>query len=106
MTDSPFVISLQGAAQANHGVVYDGELIAIYIDLKSKYCKVDTWGSDDDVPMVMILVSEHTPEHHILMGTQADDFTQIDFPDYRGWKVMMADCSKYTLRVVLSRDRV
>lgn len=93
-----------GAVRVNVGDVLragDG-IVALEIDLHSKYASVAcSGGGSDSAPLVMLEATPDTlkldPEH------PRDALTTITFPDYPGWDVHSYCCGRYTLSVCLVR---
>lgn len=95
-------ITQQGAPVINIGwIVEVGEnVVALSIDFMSKYCEVSTSfsGSNDECGIVL-----QATERSLFLNEQADreDFTTIEFPDFKGWNVFATWLGRYTLNVCL-----
>jgi hypothetical protein len=73
---------------------------AIYIDMRSKRCEVFGTGSDfDDVPTVDVEAVEGSL--HLDESKEPEEWTEIAFPTYKGWRVFSASASRYTLAICL-----
>ncbi len=77
-------------------------IVAIEVDLGSKRASIFSWGTGDDaeVPAVWLERTEET-----LHTTRLKRETIVSFPEFTGWRVYLAEAGKYTLRVVLVKER-
>lgn len=105
-----FHIKTQGGPRIDTGtIVAEGEnVVALSIDLHSKYCEVVWLGADEKgVPLIGLFRTERSL--YLTRGKQ-DKITEIIFPtfapdpDGKTWQVWSADCSRYTLRVCLVKE--
>lgn len=92
----------EGAPLVNHAWLHAKNMVAIYIDMRSKRCDVLTTGSDCGIPMVMLWAGDDAL--HLDETKPRNMPTVISFPDYRGWDVFSAECSRYTLSVCLIKE--
>lgn len=97
-------INVQGAVRVNncHVEAKGDRVVALSIDLHSKYAKVATVGESDGVPIILLGADENTLGLDISMGQV---FTELQFPEYTGWEIHADRCSRYTLRVCLVRRK-
>ena len=95
-----FSIKAQGGPRVNAGnIVAEGKnVVALSVDLHSKYCEVGWVGSDKGTPIVGITRTERSLG---LEKGKKDQVTELIFPTFKGWEVWSANCSRYTLRVCL-----
>lgn len=81
------------------------EVQAVCIDLTSKYADVYTIGADDDgtgsVPIVHLFANERTIKLNEKVSRDAQ--TVLRFDDYKGWTIISATVTKYTLTVVFGK---
>ncbi len=96
----------QGAPIVNTGwVVESGKnIVALYVDLKSKYCEVSSSfsGSNGDCG-VSLKATERSL--HLNEEVEKEDFTSIVFSDYKGWDVFAYYLGRYTLNVCLVKPK-
>jgi hypothetical protein len=94
----------QGAPVVNDGYIHaaGADIVAIYIDLKSKRCEVVATGGGDGIPSVWVGANEESL--HLNQDADRASMTEIAFPEYDGWDVFSATCSRYTLAVCLTRS--
>ena len=93
MTDEPTIrVTTQGYPAVNGATVrvQHDDIALVEVDMKTKHCQVGIMGEADGIPFVA--VSE---------WPDPDEYTHIAFPAFAGWTVEMADCTRYTVRVVL-----
>lgn len=92
-----------GVARVNSAsLVYTAPNIAcIEIDMHSKYAVSDGGedGGQDCAPAIYIEADERTLHKH----TRFKRDTRVAFPEFKGWKVYLQSCCRYTCRVVLVR---
>ena len=79
-------------------------IVAIEIDLKSKYCDVDytIHGSDGDCGIGIVATEESL---HI-NKKKKEVATEIYFPEFNGWYIWATNLSRYTLYVCLVREPI
>ena len=90
----------KGAPIVNHGFLLRNtpKLVALEIDLKSKYCEVVcTTGGDGEAPGLHIGATNRSL--NLNKKVKRDEPTAIDFKGYDGWDIFAADIFSYTLRV-------
>jgi hypothetical protein len=104
--DVGITVLIPGAPVVNHGlVVAEGPgVVAIAIDMQSKYCILEATGSThntngEEIPSVTIGAQEGS--QYLEPKAPKGDSTEIAFPDYVGYKVFCADMGKYSLSVCL-----
>lgn len=97
MSDLAKIISQGGAIIESCSVVHsESDVIVLLLSMKTKYC--DVLGSCND-PGVIIGISEYS----IHIGENRE-MTEVSFPRYRGYEVVLADCSRYSCYVVLMKN--
>lgn len=74
---------------------------AFEVDMQSKWCEVDCSGGVDNLPMVSI----GTNSRSTYLSYDGNQATMIGFPEFPGWDVWVAECSRYTLRVCLQKTK-
>lgn len=76
-------------------------VIALRVDLRSKYCETSGFISDHDgTPGVFIIPTDCS----LYLSENADqEETCITFPELKGWRVWSANIGRYTLAVCLIR---
>ena len=79
------------------------DFVVAEIDMKSKWCCVEFTSSSWDGRLALGVSTTERSLH--LSDKDDDDITIIYFPNYdsRKWNIFVADCCRYTLRVVLER---
>lgn len=87
-------ISSQGPRMSHALSETHGDVCIVYVDFGSKRFNVSGSGSDDEVPSVSIDPCDQ------LQGWECAD---VVFPNRKGWDVVSASSSKYTLTAVLKR---
>ena len=94
-------ITKQGAPVTDFAYVVNkgDDILALSIEMKSKYCRVGYFGSNDDVPHVSIRADEYSIRLHEDHPPGKD--TEVSFPDHKGWTVHSAACGRYTFNVCL-----
>jgi hypothetical protein len=94
------LIIKQGAPIVNDGFVYrEGKgIVAIHIDLCSKYCIIDATGECDSISSIYVGTDKRSIK---LDESKNGEMTEISFPDYKGWDIWSATLARYTLRVCL-----
>ena len=75
------------------------DIVCIEIDMHTKRAVVDGGESSGEFPVVCIGADDET----LHLDTRATTNTRVSFPDYPGWDVDVAECTRYTCRVVLVR---
>lgn len=93
MPDNPTIrVTTQGVPRINGAVVrvHHDDIALVEVDMETKNCRVEVIGEVDGVPFIALA---EWPD--------PDGFTYLEFPAFAGWKAEMADCARYTLRVVL-----
>jgi len=75
------------------------DIACIEIDMHTKRAVVDGGESGGEFPVVCIGADDET----LHLDTRATTDTRVSFPDYPGWDVFLAECTRYTCRVVLVR---
>lgn len=103
-TDAPEVaLKIQpGAVRVNSGVVRRAGtgVVALEVDLHSKYAEVSCTGSGEDAfPAVYLAATEDTLK--LDDAHERDSLTMVQFTDYRGWHVHSCGVGRYTLSVCL-----
>lgn len=100
-----FKIVTQGAPIVNGGCIIEQgkNIVAIEIDLKSKYCEVDYVFDDDKGVGIAIGTTEQSIK--LKKGINRDESTQIILPDFIGWEVFACGMNKYTVKVCLIKER-
>lgn len=104
MSDHPevkFLIPVQGAPTVNGAwLLAKGEdVIAIEMDLHSKYCEVMATGGSEDGPCIWLEANEHSL--HLDESKSRDAFTEVVFPEYKGWNVWGYSTGRYTVAICL-----
>ena len=105
MKNVEFKIALQGAPLVNHGTKRDLELALVELDMRTKYCEVAFVGDNDGTPEVGVQNSERSPPSQSCLGHTPEDITLLAFPEYKGWRILSAECARYTVRLVFGRDK-
>jgi hypothetical protein len=97
----PGVILVMG----DHGAVYarEGSIVALTVDLKSRWAVVSGLGSGDDVAPCVYLDANQDTENIAKIEVRS---TLISFPGFVGWNVFNASVGKSVLHVTLIKDEV
>jgi hypothetical protein len=94
----------KGAPIVNGGYVREigKNIVALEIDLKSKYCEVScSFGGSDETCGVYINANERSL--HLNKYVKRDEPTALEFTDFVGWDVFACGIGRYTLSVCLIR---
>jgi hypothetical protein len=86
------------------------DIIALTIDMKSKYCKVGSTGSVSTnwdklenqlnfIPTINISSTEDSL--YLKKGKDLDEDTEISFPEFPNYNVFSTDCGRYSINVTL-----
>lgn len=97
-------IKHKGAPIINEGYVREigKNIVALEIDLKSKYCEVScSFGGSDGTCGVYVNANERSL--YLNEKVKQDEPTAIEFTDFVGWDVFACDIARYTLSVCLIR---
>lgn len=99
-------ISHQGAVVVNRAFVCEAsqKLLALEIDLHSKYCELLGDGEDNNIPNIMVGANKRSL--HLDKTKPKDEPTVIDFPGLKGWDIFASETSKYTVRVCLIKKKI
>lgn len=78
-------------AKLNHALVeVHGAIAVVYVDFGTKWFTITSIGTDhEDIPNVGLEVSETAPD------------VEVSLPGRKGWRIVSASASKYSLTVVL-----
>jgi hypothetical protein len=100
-----FDVSAQGAIIVNTAVVTasSDNLIAIVIDLTSKYVVIESTGVGDSGPMICLGADENTL--NTSRRHQRDELTMIEFPFHKGWEVFASAASRCSVNVCLIKTK-
>lgn len=104
VTNVRIEVVIQGAPVVNHASLHfrGDNIAAIAIDLRSKYCEISGAGGMDNLPTLGIAASERSL---LLDESQPRDTeTELAFPEFEGWQIWSAECSRYTAKVCLVRQ--
>ena len=94
-------VGQQGAPIINAASIYkqSDEMVAIEIDLVSKYCDIEATGGGDSGPCILFGATERSL---YLLEEDRDVLTEVFFEGYGfDWEIFAASCSRYTAQVVL-----
>lgn len=104
---------VQGAVDVNSGAIVNQseDIVCIVIDLRTKRAECNSYFTDIDnglsVPGVMLVSNENTI--HLNCNHDANAPTLVYFPQFAdsagSWSVFMAEVTRYTLKVVLTKTR-
>lgn len=101
-------VTRQGAPIVNHGLVYAGSIeagiVALHVDLRTKYCIIISTGSDEGVPIIDVQATDRTPPTHLDPTKDCDSLTEIAFPEYRDWSFFSSDIGRYSMRITLVKN--
>lgn len=96
-------IAEQGVVRVNAAHIHRATegIACIYLDLHSKRAELIGVGSgDDSAPCVYLGANENTL--HVGDSLPRENWTEVRFPDFVGWRVFAADGpARYTLAVCL-----
>jgi len=95
-------IRKQGAPVVNGGYVYriGRNIVALEIDLKSKYCEVSISFKDSDGTCGLYITTNER-SIHLNKKVSREEPTVLEFPDFIGWDVFAYGIGRYTLSVCL-----
>lgn len=99
-------VVIQGAPIVNDGYIHarGDSVVAIYIDMRSKRCRVGATGGGDDGPKIEIEADGDGASLHLDESQPRDAVTWIALPEFIGWQVFCAELSRYTLAVCLVKE--
>lgn len=102
-----FTVIQQGAPVINGGCIIERSenLIAIEIDMKSKYCEVGLFTHEDPENVCGLMIGANEDSLNLKEGIDKDTYTEIKFPNFKGFSVFAANLGRYTLSVCLIRDK-
>lgn len=80
------------------------DIVCLTIDLDSKWCEVSGLGGGPEGPDICIDATKRSKMSCGRLHRSKKGCTVVQFPDYIGWSVFTAVCSRYTIRVVLTKD--
>ncbi|MCO8325956.1 hypothetical protein ABEG10_23170 [Burkholderia cenocepacia] len=105
MEEVKFEIGMQGAPRVSHTYIAkqaDG-IVAFFLEMHSKRCEIVCMGSDaDGTPIVDIEAGEHGL--HLDESKPKDSFTEVRFPDLKGWSVHSTGSGRYTIAICMIRN--
>lgn len=97
----------QGAPVINGASVREisKRIIAIEVDMKSKYCDIDSYepGGDDEPCGLYIIANKESL--NLNKKAKLNEPTYIQFPQFVGWSIFSANTSRYTVRVCLIKNK-
>ena len=93
------VVIHQGAPKVNHAYIEKGyeDMIAVGVDLRSKYCVVDAIGGDEECPEIFIGTTNESID--LNGNVDRNEPTLIKFPSLSGYRIWCDSISRYTLRI-------
>ena len=103
MRETPIKIMHQGdpvlAHDTGYGVVGNDGVVCFYIDMHTKRCDVTASSNGDCGPEIFITMTEASPDYK-----EDNDWTIIAFPEFKGFQLHAAMCSRYTISVALRKE--
>jgi hypothetical protein len=95
-------IGHQGAMVINDAFIVGAgdNVLAVEVDMNSKYGCLGSFGSDNGGPMVYVCATEETIGIH----GDRDEPTRVSFPGLKGWGVFAARLSKYTISICFTKN--
>lgn len=97
------VIKKQGSIIVNNCWIHkrSDDIVLLIIDCKSKYFDIIMTGySSDGITSIFMDSNDRTLN-------KSDEFigpTEIEFPDYKGFRVFATNTGRYTCQICLSKD--
>lgn len=91
-----------GEIVVNDGVEVPGKYKVLVFDLVSKYAEILSWGCEDNYPTIQLWADEDTLNVDELKKGYP---TELKFTAHKGWRVLSASIGRYTLTVVLEKDK-
>lgn len=95
-------IGHQGAMVINDAFIVGAgdNVLAVEVDMKSKYGRIGSFGSDNRIPLVYVWATEES------IGIRGDreEPTRVSFPSLKGWGVFAARLSKYTISICFTKN--
>lgn len=76
-------------------------IVAIYVDLRSKYCEVDCLSTSRNDKYEAILIGATADSTNLKRNVHRDECTKIYLPEYKGWRIFCCALTRYTLRICL-----
>jgi hypothetical protein len=101
-------ISQQGAPLVQPSAVVTHQypdIVCLTIDMDSKWCEVSGFGDGLEGPDISIDATKRIKTSCGRLHRSKKGSTVVQFPDHIGWSVFTAVCSRYTVRVVLTKDK-
>jgi hypothetical protein len=97
-----FKIKKVGAPIVNNGYIKEvgKNVIAIELDLRSKWCDVEGFYGGNDEPCG-IHIGTNIKSVSLNENVSRFEPTIIEFPDFVGWDIFLTDINKYTLKICL-----
>lgn len=96
----------QGAPNVNEAYIFchDENMVALYVDMDSKYCEVSGITEDTDGnPAFFIASNEHSL---YLSENDPEQETFISFPEFNDYTVFSCSAARYTIAVCLVKKEV
>lgn len=102
-----FTIIQQGTPVINSGCIIEQSenLIAIEIDMKSKYCEIAMFTHKDPENVCGLMIEANEDSLNLKEGIDKDMSTEIEFTNFKGFSVFAANLGRYTVSVCLIRDK-
>lgn len=91
-----------GALVVNDACEVAAELRLVYVDFHSKRGEVSCYSSDSDgIPGVHV----EPVEGSVKLSETDTGWTEIEFPEMKGWHIIAHNFARYTLTLVFQKDR-
>lgn len=102
-----FTIIQQGAPVINSGYIVEQSenLIAIEIDMKSKYCEVALFTHKDPENICGLMIGTNEDSLNLKEDAAKDTYTEIEFTNFKGFRIFAANIGRYMLSVCLIKDK-
>lgn len=99
-------INHQGAPIVNCGFIKEASknIVALEIDLKSKYCEVQSVSGGEGEPCSIFIVATRQSVS-LNKNHKKYDPTEIEFTDFIGWDIFTCNLTRYTLKVCLIKNK-
>lgn len=94
-------IITQGAPDVNcaYAVCRGENIIALYIDMHSKYCDVSGTTTDNQCPALFI--TAYLRSLHLKNGVRPDKETYVSLPEFKGYEIFSYSVARYSIAVCL-----
>jgi hypothetical protein len=104
MPDVKYAVLEQGSPVISSAYYIEKKptIVAIEIDLRSKYCEVSASGSDSSGPFLAISACKESIKLNELVERDAE--TIISLPEFVGWETFSISVARYSVKICLIKE--